>query len=101
MKPAGLVVLVLSCISAHAGTLVLKRAWVEEYKDRATIVAQFKVDHAHNPEYESLSLTLSANSSTIILNTKKTGFNYTEFHAELLGSPKKLSKDGGYAVLFQ
>jgi hypothetical protein len=31
----------------HAGTLVLKRAWVEQFKDRATIDANFTVDHAH------------------------------------------------------
>ncbi len=30
-----------------AGTLILKRAWIEEYKDRATIDASFTVDHAH------------------------------------------------------
>jgi hypothetical protein len=33
-----------------AGTLCLKRAWIEQYKDRATINASFTVDHAHkNP----------------------------------------------------
>jgi hypothetical protein len=30
-----------------AGTLVLKRAWIEKYKDRATIDASFTVDAAH------------------------------------------------------
>src|SRR5258708_2963496 len=34
----------------NAGTIVLKRAWVEQFKDRATIDASFTVDHAHkNP----------------------------------------------------
>jgi hypothetical protein len=32
---------------SHAGTLVLKRAWIEQFKDRATIDASFTVDHAH------------------------------------------------------
>ena len=31
----------------HAETLVLKRAWVESFKDRATIDAAFIIDHAH------------------------------------------------------
>ena len=30
-----------------AETLVLKRAWVEQFKDRATIDASFTIDHAH------------------------------------------------------
>jgi hypothetical protein len=30
-----------------AGTIVLKRAWIEQYKDRATIDATFTIDHAH------------------------------------------------------
>lgn|SRR5690242_13156735 len=33
--------------SGSAATLVLKRAFVEEFKDRATIDANFVVDHAH------------------------------------------------------
>lgn len=32
---------------AHAGTVVLKKSFVEKYKDRATIEADFYVDHAH------------------------------------------------------
>jgi hypothetical protein len=31
----------------RAGTIVLKRAWIEVYKDRATIDASFTIDHAH------------------------------------------------------
>lgn len=31
----------------QAGTIVLKRAWIERYKDRATIDANFTIDHAH------------------------------------------------------
>jgi hypothetical protein len=33
--------------SAFAGSVVLKKAWVKQYKDRATIDASFTVDHAH------------------------------------------------------
>ena len=33
--------------SGSAATLVLKRAFIEEFKDRATIDANFVVDHAH------------------------------------------------------
>ena len=33
--------------AASAGTVILKRAFVEKYKDRATIDATFIVDHAH------------------------------------------------------
>src|SRR5712692_1770991 len=45
-----LTTLALILISAQlglAGTLRLKRAWIEHYKDRATIDASFTVDHAH------------------------------------------------------
>lgn len=44
---------ILACVTlatsltAAAGTLILKRAWVEKFKDRATIDASFTVDHAH------------------------------------------------------
>jgi hypothetical protein len=31
----------------RAGTIVLKRAWIEQYKDRATIDASFTIDLAH------------------------------------------------------
>src|SRR5437016_3412017 len=32
----------------HAATIVLKRAWVEKFKNRATIEdVSFKIDHAH------------------------------------------------------
>lgn len=34
-------------VAAQAGTIVLKRAWIEKFKDRATIDATFTVDHAH------------------------------------------------------
>ena len=40
----------LILFSAHmalAGTLVLKRGWVDTFKDRSTIDATFTVDHAH------------------------------------------------------
>jgi len=33
--------------SLPAQTLILKRAWVEKFKDRATIDASFFIDHAH------------------------------------------------------
>ncbi len=32
---------------ARAGSIVLKRAWIENFKDRATIDATFTIDHAH------------------------------------------------------
>jgi hypothetical protein len=41
-----LVVLVLSAQQALAGTVVFKRAFVEKYKNRATIDINFLVDHA-------------------------------------------------------
>jgi len=44
------ILLLLSCAQAclsQTKTVVLKRAWINEYKDRATIVASFTVDHAH------------------------------------------------------
>ena len=221
MKLRTIILVLVTAVSAHAGTLVLKRSWVERYKDRATIEAQFKVDHAHkkandpkkdgdmhaagraetdvglpmvaevmnagvgrpgvpaadfihsiegngkavrvvgawriwfehpasttqtqsptvpiptntNPdhcfeihpissigtvdvgasfqpikgftpygaqrafgEYEGLTLTVSANASSLLLNAKKAGYNYTEFEAELLGTPQP-SSDGGRLAL--
>lgn len=32
---------------ASGGTLILKRKWIEQFKDRATIDAAFTIDHAH------------------------------------------------------
>jgi hypothetical protein len=37
----------LFCGLASAATIVLKLAWVEQFKDRATIDATFIIDHAH------------------------------------------------------
>src|SRR4051794_30295516 len=42
-----LVVLLTSSSITLGGTLVLKRAWIEQFKDRATIDVHFPVDHAH------------------------------------------------------
>ena len=43
-----------SSLYAQNNTVVLKRAFVEKYKDRATIDATFIVDHAHkNPNAPS------------------------------------------------
>lgn len=42
-----LTVLILAAGLGRAATIVLKRAWVEKFKDRATIEASFTVDHAH------------------------------------------------------
>jgi hypothetical protein len=39
---------VVSCGLVHAGTVSLKKAWVEKYKDRATINATFHIDEAHS-----------------------------------------------------
>src|SRR5436190_5462151 len=40
-----LILLIAGSLSAQ--TLILKRAWVEKFKDRATIDATFFIDHAH------------------------------------------------------
>jgi hypothetical protein len=47
MKSRLFVALVILSWSGSAATLVLKRAFIEEFKDRATIDATFTVDHAH------------------------------------------------------
>lgn len=39
--------LIATCAWAQNNTVVLKKAWVEKYKDSATITATFFVDHAH------------------------------------------------------
>jgi hypothetical protein len=45
---AALALLVVgSSVTAQAGTVVLKRAWVNKYRNRATVVARFIVDKAH------------------------------------------------------
>ena len=49
-------------------------------------------------EYESHSITVSANKSTIVLVSKRAVRNYAEFSFECVGKPFKL-EDGGYAVL--
>lgn len=36
-----------AAFGGHAAAIILKRSWVDEYKNRATITAQFTVDHAH------------------------------------------------------
>ena len=41
------ILIILAAASAQAATLVLKRAWIENFKDRATIDASFLVDRAH------------------------------------------------------
>ena len=45
MRPTLLLFLLTTQLPAE--TLVLKRAWVEQFKDRATIDASFTIDHAH------------------------------------------------------
>lgn len=45
MKPTILILLFAGRMPAE--TLVLKRTWVETFKDRATIDASFTIDHAH------------------------------------------------------
>ncbi len=42
-----LVILLALAAWGRAGTIVLKRAWIEQFKDRATIDATFTIDHAH------------------------------------------------------
>jgi hypothetical protein len=47
-KPLIIITLLLICAQPGvAGTIQLKRAWIEKYKDRATIDVTFTVDHAH------------------------------------------------------
>jgi len=41
------ILLAAMATSGDAATLVLKRAWIEKFKDRATIDASFTIDHAH------------------------------------------------------
>ncbi|HYU47913.1 MAG TPA: hypothetical protein VEK84_17255 [Terriglobales bacterium] len=41
------VALPLTCATAQNKTVVLKLSWVDAYKDKATIAADFIVDHAH------------------------------------------------------
>src|SRR5436190_8960411 len=41
-----LLFLLLAC-RTPADTLILNRAWMEKFKDRATIDASFTIDHAH------------------------------------------------------
>jgi len=47
VKPILLWLLLFSATIANCGTLVLKKAFVTKFKDRATIDATFVVDHAH------------------------------------------------------
>jgi hypothetical protein len=42
-----LILLLLAAGVVDAATLILKLAWVEKFKDRATIEAVFTIDHAH------------------------------------------------------
>jgi hypothetical protein len=48
--------------------------------------------------YEKLQISMRATASAVTLDSKKTGYNYTHFRMQLIGSPVKL-KDGGSAVL--
>ena len=41
------ILLALSAATARAGTVIFKRAWVDKYRNRATVVATFFVDKAH------------------------------------------------------
>jgi len=42
-----LALLITIAAVSRGGTLVLKRAWIDQFKDRATIDATFTIDHAH------------------------------------------------------
>lgn len=44
--------------------------------------------------YEKLTATVSSTSTSITISSKKAAYNYVEFYAELLGTPKPLD-DGG------
>ncbi len=45
---ATLVVLLAAPVAARAGSLVLKKAFIEKYKNRATIEVKFTIDFAHD-----------------------------------------------------
>src|SRR5215470_10531944 len=47
LKSIFLYLLLFSATIANCGTLILKKAFVAKFKDRATIDATFFVDHAH------------------------------------------------------
>lgn len=62
------IVMLFIAAAAHAQTIVLKRDFVEKYKNRATIDATFVVDHAHarpNPPKKDGDLHASGRSSEI------------------------------------
>jgi hypothetical protein len=42
-----LIALLVAPVGARGGSVVLKKAWVEKYKNRATIEVKFTIDHAH------------------------------------------------------
>lgn len=47
LKRLLVILIVLAAVSAQAATLVLKRAWIEKFKDRSTIDAALLIDKAH------------------------------------------------------
>jgi hypothetical protein len=70
MKRAFLVVAIVCgvALEAIAGTVILKRKWVEKYKDRAAIEAPFCVDDAHdkpNRAEKDADLHIAGRSRTV------------------------------------
>jgi len=47
MSAALLIALLAAPMGARGGSVVLKKAWVAKYKNRATIEVKFTIDHAH------------------------------------------------------
>lgn len=75
---------------SNAGTLVLQRAFVEKYKNRATIDASFIVDHAHaraNPAAKDGDLHASGRSSEVGLPM------VSEIMNAASGEPKKVADE--------
>lgn len=68
LRLAGITVVVTLPLAASAGTVILKRAFVEKYKDRATIDATFIVDHAHkrpNPPAKDGDMHVAGRSAEV------------------------------------
>jgi hypothetical protein len=64
----GLAMLLFLPSVASAGTVVLKKAFVQKYKDRATIDANFIVDHAHkhpNPPAKDGDMHVAGRSAEV------------------------------------
>ena len=81
--------------AAFAGSVVLKKAWVKQYKDRATIDASFTVDHAHkNPN----AAVKDGDMHVAGRSPKQVGLPLV---AEVVNARSALRKDGAYSHSFR